>query len=46
MRTFLKSDEYCVAANITEYHTISKLIFIRIKLKLKRKAIISCKKCI
>ena len=37
-------DRYRVAANITEYHSISKLIFLRIIFKIyKDKAIISYK---
>ena len=53
MTTFIKTklkildnqrniDKYSVAANITEYHIISKLIFLRIIIP-KDKAIISCK---
>ena len=41
------TDKYRVAANITEYHIISKLIFLRlINSKIhEEKTIISCKKC-
>ena len=41
----MKIDEYRVAANIIEYHFISKLIFPRIIIY-EDKAIISCKKSI
>ena len=37
-------DKYRVTANITEYNTISKLIFLRIIIP-KFIKIISCKKC-
>ena len=37
-------DKYRVAADITEYHTIQKLIYLRIIIKIYGdKAIISCK---
>ena len=53
MTTFIKTklkildnqrniDKYSVAANITEYHIISKSIFLRLKIH-EEKEIISCK---